>query len=393
MKMDEIKEVSLDMRDYIVSSGAETLSWCMQCGLCASLCPWRQVTGEVSEAFNIRKMQRLGQLGLEGFEDENVLFACATCGMCLVNCPRKVEIIDNVRSMRNTTVAAGFLPAGLRPIAGSLHANGNPWSGEQEKRAAWQEGLDIPAFTEDTEYLLYVCCTSCYDTRSQKIAKSVVKLLKQAGVSFGVLTADEKCCGESIRKLGDEALFTKLAESNIKLFKEKGVKKIITTSPHCLFAFKKDYPELGGDFEALHYTELLGDLLKEGKLTIPGEVAKKVAFHDPCYLGRHNEVYDAPRELLQAVPGAEVVELGRNKNKSLCCGGGGGRVWAEVPFGERFGELRINDAVDKKADILVTACPYCITMLEDACAGLEKGDVLQVMELSELLCEASQPKV
>ncbi|TGE34683.1 (Fe-S)-binding protein [Desulfosporosinus fructosivorans] len=391
--MDEIKEVSLDMRDYIVSSGAETLSWCMQCGLCTNLCPWRQVTGEVSEAFNIRKMQRLGQLGLEGFEDENILFACVTCGMCLVNCPRKVEIINNVRSMRSTTVEAGFLPAGLRPIAGSLHANNNPWSGEQEKRAAWQEGLDIPAFSEDTEYLLYVCCTSCYDTRSQKIAKSVVKMLKQAGVSFGVLTADEKCCGESIRKLGDEALFTKLAESNIKLFQSKGVKKIITTSPHCLFAFKKDYPELGGDFEAMHYTEVLGALLKEGKLSIDGEFAKKVTFHDPCYLGRHNEVYDAPRELLQAVAGAELVELERNKNKSLCCAGGGGRVWAETPFGERFGELRINDAVDKKAEILVTACPYCITMLEDACAGLEKGDVLQVMELSEFLCAASQPKV
>lgn len=390
--MDEIKEVSLDMRDYIVSSGAETLSWCMQCGLCTNLCPWRQVTGEVSEAFNIRKMQRLGQLGLEGFEDENILFACVTCGMCLVNCPRKVEIINNVRSMRSTTVEAGFLPAGLRPIAGSLHANNNPWSGEQEKRAAWQEGLDIPAFSEETEYLLYVCCTSCYDTRSQKIAKSVVKMLKQAGVSFGVLTADEKCCGESIRKLGDEALFTKLAESNIKLFQSKGVKKIITTSPHCLFAFKKDYPELGGDFEAMHYTEVLGALLKEGKLSIDGEFAKKVTFHDPCYLGRHNEVYDAPRELLQAVAGAELVELERNKNKSLCCAGGGGRVWAETPFGERFGELRINDAVDKKAEILVTACPYCITMLEDACAGLEKGDVLQVMELSEFLCAASQPK-
>jgi len=387
---DEVKEVSLDMRDYIVSSGADTLSWCMQCGLCTNLCPWRQVKGEVSESFNIRKMQRMGQLGLEGFEDENILFACVTCGMCLVNCPRKVEIIKNVRSMRSTTVEAGFLPAGLRPIAGSLHANNNPWSGEQEKRAAWQNGLDIPAFSEETEYLLYVCCTSCYDTRSQKIAKSVVKMLKQAGVSFGVLTADEKCCGESIRKLGDEALFTKLAESNIKLFQEKGVKKIITTSPHCLYAFKKDYPELGGEFEAQHYTEVLSALLKEGKLTIPGELAKKVTFHDPCYLGRHNEVYDAPRELLQAVPGAELVELERNKNRSLCCAGGGGRVWAETPFGERFGELRINDAVDKKAEILVTACPYCITMLDDACAGLEKGDVLQVMELSELLCTASQ---
>ena len=383
--MDEIKEVSLEMKDYIVSSGAETLSWCMQCGLCTNLCPWRLVPGEVSEAFNIRKMQRLGQLGLEGFEDENVLFACATCGMCLVNCPRKVEIIDNVRSMRNTTVAAGFLPANLRPIAGSLHANGNPWSGPQEKRAEWQEGLNIPAFSDDTEYLLYVCCTSCYDTRSQKIAKSIVNLLQKAGVSFGVLTAEENCCGETIRKLGDEELFQKLAESNIKLYNGKGVKKIITTSPHCLYAFKKDYPELGGNYEVIHYAELLGELLKDGKISFNKELAKKVTFHDPCYLGRHNQVFDPQRELLQAVPGLEFVELERNKNNALCCAGGGGRVWAEVPMGERFGELRINDAVDKKADILVTACPYCIAMLDDACAGLEKGDVLQVMEMAELL--------
>jgi len=211
------------------------------------------------------------------------------------------------------------LPATLRPIAGSLHANGNPWAGPQEKRAEWQEGLNIPAFTEGTEYLLYVCCTSNYDTRSKKIAKSVVKLLQKAGVSFGVLTAEENCCGETIRKIGDEALFTKLAESNIKLFNGKGVKKIITTSPHCLFAFKKDYPELGGEYEVVHYADLLGNLLKEGKLSFSEELAKKVSFHDPCYLGRHNEVYNPQRELLQAVPGVELVELGRTKNKSLCC--------------------------------------------------------------------------
>jgi len=386
--MDEILNVSLDMRDYIVSSGAETLSMCMQCGLCTNLCPWRLVNGEISESFNIRKMQRQCQLGVEGFEEEEVLFACVTCGMCQVNCPRGVKIIDNVRSMRNTTVGAGFLPGHLRPIAGSVHANGNPWSGEREKRAEWQEGLNIPAFSDDTEYLLYVCCTSCYDTRSQKIAKSIVNLLQKAGVSFGVLTAEENCCGETMRKLGDEELFQKLAQSNINLFNGKGVKKIITTSPHCLYAFKNDYPELGGEYEVVHYSELLSNLLKEGKLSLPGEVAKKVTFHDPCYLGRHNQVYDSPRELIKAIPGVELVELDRTKNKSLCCAGGGGRVWAEVPMGERFGELRITDAVDKNADILVTACPYCILMLDDACSGLEKGDVLQVMEMSELLNSA-----
>ncbi len=386
--MAEILDVSLEMRDYIVSSGAETLSECMQCGLCTNLCPWRLVHGEVSESFNIRKMQRQAQLGLDGFDEEEVLFACVTCGMCQVNCPREVKIIENVIGMRNTTAGAGFIPKILKPVVSSVRSNGNPWMGEQSKRAEWQEGLDIPAFSEDTEYLLYVCCNSCYDPRGKKIAKSIVNLLQKAGVSFGVLTAEEKCCGESIRKLGDEELYQKLAESNIGLFNGKGVKKIITTSPHCLDTFKKDYPELGGEYEVIHYSELLGNLLKEGKLAFSAEQAKKVTFHDPCYLGRHNQVFDSPRELLQAVPGVELVELERTKCNSLCCGGGGARVWAEVPAGERFSELRITDAVDKKADILVTACPYCITMLVDACAGLEKGDVLQVMEMSEFLSKA-----
>ena len=386
--MDEILDVSLEMRDYIVSAGAESLSTCMQCGLCTNLCPWRLVHGEVSESFNIRKMQRPAHLGLDGFDEEEVLFACVTCGMCQVNCPREVKIIDNVRAMRSTTAEAGFIPKILKPVVSSVRSNGNPWMGAQDKRAEWQEGLDIPAFTEDSEYLLYVCCNSCYDPRGKKIAKSVVTLLQKAGVNFGVLTAEEKCCGESIRKLGDEELFQKLAASNISLFNGKGVKKIITTSPHCLETFKKEYPEFGGEFEVIHYSELLSNLLKEGKLSFNAELAKRVTFHDPCYLGRHNQVFDSPRELLQAVPGIELVEMERNKMQSLCCAGGGARVWAEVAVGERFSELRITDAVDKKADILVTACPYCVTMLVDACAGMEKGDVLKVMEMSELLSAA-----
>ena len=383
--MAEILEVSKDMNEYIVSSGADSLSLCMQCGLCTNVCPCRLVPGEISEKFNIRKMQHLGQLGLEGFDEEEVLFACVTCGMCQVNCPREVKIIDNVRAMRNTTASSGFIPKIIKPVVSSVRANGNPWMGPMDKRAEWLEGLNVPAFSEDTEYLLFVCCNSCYDPRGKKIGKSIVKLLQKAGVNFGVLTAEEKCCGESIRKLGDEDLFQELAQSNINLFNGKGVKKIITTSPHCLETFKKEYPELGGKYEVIHYSEILADLMKEGKISFPAELAKRVTFHDPCYLGRHNQVFDPPRNLLQSVPGVEWVELERNKMKSLCCAGGGARVWAEAAPGERFGELRIADAVEKKADILVTACPYCITMLADACAGLEKTDVLQVMEMSELL--------
>ncbi|MGD9504263.1 MAG: (Fe-S)-binding protein [Syntrophobacteraceae bacterium] len=384
----EPKVVSMEMRDYIAEMGAETINWCMQCGLCTNLCPWRQVPGETSEKFNIRHMQRLGQMGMEGFEEELILFACSTCGMCQENCPRGVKIINNVRSMRGSIVGAGMAPANLRPILGSAHANGNPWSGPRDKRTAWQEGLDVPAFGPDTEYFLFVCCHSCYDPRSTKVARSVAKVLKHAGVSFGVIGAEESCCGESMRKLGDEELFQKLAQSNIDLFNSKGVKKIITTSPHCLWTFKNEYPELGGEWEVIHYTDLLAQLLAEGKLSLPKGMAKKVAYHDPCYLGRHSKIYDAPRKLLESLPDVQPVELNRNREMSLCCAGGGGRIWAEVPMGERFGELRITDAVEKGAEMLTTACPYCLNMLTDACNSLNKQDQLEITELSELLADS-----
>jgi Fe-S oxidoreductase len=384
----EPKSVSLEMRDYIMTMGADTLNWCMQCGLCTNLCPWRLVPGETSEHFNIRHMQRLGQMGMEGFEAEDVLFACTTCSMCQSNCPRGVKIVDNVRAMRSSIVGAGMAPANLRPILGSAHAQGNPWSGPREKRTAWQEGLDVPPFGADKEYFLFVCCHSCYDPRSTKVAKSIAKLLKHAGVSFGVIGAEESCCGESMRKLGDEELFQKLAQANIALFNGKGVKKIITTSPHCLWTFKNEYPELGGEWEVVHYTELLTQLVEEGKLKFPRGLGKKVAYHDPCYLGRHSQIYDAPRKLLAGIPEVQALELERSGALSLCCAGGGGRIWGEVPMGERFGELRITDAANQGAEVLTTGCPYCLNMLTDACNSLDKQDVLEITELSELLAEA-----
>ncbi|MFZ2448448.1 MAG: (Fe-S)-binding protein [Syntrophobacteraceae bacterium] len=383
----EPKEVLLEMREYIIEMGAETLDMCMQCGLCTGICPWRLVPGKTSEEFNIRRMQHLCQIGIEGFEEETVLFACTTCGMCQKNCPRGVKIIDNARAMRTSIVGGGMPPAGLRPILGSAHANGNPWSGPREKRTQWREGRDIPQFGPDTEYFLFVCCHSCYDPRSQKIAQSIARLLSHAGVSFGVIGAEESCCGESMRKLGDEELFQKLAGANMELFASKGVRKIITTSPHCLWSFKNDYAELGAEWEVFHYTEILSKLAAEGKIGLNGKGAKKVAFHDPCYLGRHSGIYDAPRELLASVPGVEIKELGRSRGSSLCCAGGGGRIWAEVPMGERFGELRVSEAIDSGAQVLATSCPYCVNMMTDARNSMEKQDVLEILELSEILAE------
>lgn len=383
--MADAVELSMDMKDYIISEGADSLTTCMQCGLCTNVCPWRLVDGEISETFNIRKMQRLSQLGLDAYEGEEELFACCACGMCQDNCPRGVKIIDNVRAIRNTTFGSGFIPKSLKPVVNSIRDLGNPWMGEPAKRAEWLEGLNVPAFTADNEYLLYICCNTCYIPRAIRIAKSVVKVLQAANVNFGVLTGDEKCCGESLRKLGEPNMFQQLANHNINLFNSKGVKKIITLSPHCQETFKKDYPELGGEYEVVHYTELLGDLVKQGKFTIPGELAKRVIYHDPCTLGRHNDVYEAPREVLKAVPGLELVEFERERSKSLCCAGGGGRIWAEVPMAERFANQRLDDAKQKKAEVFVTACPYCISVFDDTVASLELGDVIQVLELSELL--------
>lgn len=384
----EPRIVSTEMRDYIVGMGAATLNHCMQCGLCTGLCPWRLVPGETSRTFNIRYMQRLAQMGMEGFENEKMLFGCSTCGLCQSHCPRKVKIVDNVRAMRAGIVGAGIPPAHLRAVLGSAHANGNPWSGRREARTAWKHGLDVPDYGPDKDYFLFVCCHSCYDARSASIARSVSRLLTHAKVSFGIIGLEESCCGESIRKAGEEELFQKLALSNVELFNSRGVKKIITTSPHCLWTFRNEYPALGGEWEVVHYTELLMELFHEGRLTFDAGLRKKVAFHDPCYLGRHSGIYEAPRDLAAALPGVEPKELPRSRAMSLCCAGGGGRIWAEVAPGERFGELRIMEAVGAGVEVLTTSCPFCLNMLTDACNGLEKQGVLQVVELSDLLARA-----
>jgi Fe-S oxidoreductase len=250
--------------------------------------------------------------------------------------------------------------------------------------------LDIPRFSSDKEYFLFVCCHSCYDPRSTKIAKSIAQLLTRAGVSFGVIGEAESCCGESVRKVGDEELFMKLAESNINLYNAKGVKKIITTSPHCHWTFKNEYPDLGGEWEVLHYTELLEQLVKDGKLDLAAGPGKKIAYHDPCYLGRHSGLFDAPRSLLADLKESDLLELDRTRELSLCCQGGGGRIWGETPMGERFGELRIRDAAEKGAQILTTSCPYCINMLTDACKSLDKQDSMEILELSEVLLQATE---
>jgi Fe-S oxidoreductase len=385
--MSEPKYPIPELGDAVVQTGGETLYQCMQCGLCTSSCPWRLVEGDITRDFNTRKVQHMAQLGVEGYESDDILFACTTCGLCTSRCPRECDPIVNQRVLRGMIAEAGSVPQAYRPVIGSLNSNGNPWQGEKEDRLAWTKGMDVPTFSEGTEYLLYVCCTSCYDSRSKKIARAIASLLNKASVSWGIIGADEQCCGESVRKVGSEETFGSLAEHNIKLFAGHGVKKVITTSPHCLFTFKHEYPEFGAEFEVQHYTELLEQLLADGKLS-PKEFDKKVIFHDPCYLGRHNEIYDAPRKVLDKIPQLTRLEMDRSKEDSICCGGGGGRIWMETPVGARFGDLRVSDAMSKDAQVIATTCPYCTIMIDASNMAMGKED-LQILDIAEILDQAT----
>jgi Fe-S oxidoreductase len=268
---------------------------------------------------------------------------------------------------------------------GSLSARGNPWSGDQDKRNDWAKGR-YPLYTPDKEYLFWSCCTVCYDPRNTRLARATAELLNASGLSWGMPSVDVNCCGESLKKVGDLELFERLKSNNLQYFKSQGVSKIITVSPHCLASFRKDY---GEDYEVLHFSELMAQLTKEGKLTPKKNFGGvKVTYHDPCYLGRHSGVYDAPRDVLRSLPGVEFVEMGRSREQSMCCGGGGGGLWMEKAKGERLSDLRIEEALATGASVLATACPYCITMFEDSVRTLNADDQIKIKDVTELFLES-----
>jgi Fe-S oxidoreductase len=276
----------------------------------------------------------------------------------------------------------------IRTVRGSLVGEGNTLSEERAKRADWAKGLSVPEFTEGMEFLYFPGCYPSYDPRSKKIAVATATILNKAGVDFGILGTKENCCGESIRKTGDEEVFKRLAKDNIKTFIDHGVKKILVTSPHCYHTFKNEYPDFRVNFEVIHISQYLFELVKEGKLEFSKEYGKKVTYHDPCYLGRHNGIFDEPREVLKKVPGLELLEMPDCRLDSLCCGGGGGRVWMETQKGERFSELRIDQAMGVGAEVLVTSCPYCITMFEDSRLTLDVTEKIEIKDITEIVAEA-----
>jgi Fe-S oxidoreductase len=371
--------------DVIKENGGDAFKRCFQCGLCDVVCPWNRV-----RTFSMRKIVREATFGLTEIESEDI-WRCTTCGRCPQQCPRDVRQIDSGVALRRIATEYGVFPTSVKPVRtanASLVGEGNPLSEERKTRANWAEGLSVQTFTEGMEILYFPGCYLCYDPRLKKVARATAGILNRAGVDFGILGAKESCCGESIRKTGDEELFKRLARENIKTFIDNGVKKILVSSPHCYHTFKNEYPEFRVSFEVIHISQYLSELMGAGRLEVKKAYDKKVAYHDPCYLGRHNGVYDAPREALRKVPGLELKELPESRVDSLCCGGGGGRIWMETQKGERFSELRLEQALGVGAEVLATACPYCITMFEDSRLTLDITEKIEVKDITEIIQEA-----
>ena len=376
--LDSFKEIADEVKAY----GGDAVKFCYQCGMCDTVCPWNRVT-----TFSMRKLIREATFGLSGIEE---IWRCTTCGRCPQRCPRGVEIIDVMVSLRRMATEYGMFPHSVRPIravSAGLAAEGNPFGEERKSRGDWAKGLSVKAFTEEMEVLYFPGCYLCYDPRLKKVAQATANILNKAGVDFGILGSKENCCGESVRKTGNEALFKRVARENIKTFIEHGVKKILVSSPHCYHTFMNEYSEFMVNFEVVHISQYLFQLVSEGRLEFTREYEKKVTFHDPCYLGRHNGVYDEPRGVLKKVPGLELCEMDESREDSLCCGMGGGRVWFETVKAERFSNLRLEQAIGVGAEVLATCCPYCITQFEDSRLGMQDSEVMQIKDITEILQE------
>jgi Fe-S oxidoreductase len=302
-----------------------------------------------------------------------------------------IPCVDKFLEMRRYLVLMeSNFPQEVQLVFRNMENNSNPWGVGSGLRAEWMKGLEVKTMAEDSDidFLFFVGCAGSFDDRNKRVATSLVKILKASGVKFSVLGTEEGCCGDSARRIGNEYLYQTLVQTNIEVFKNYGVKKIMTMCPHCFNTLKNEYSQFGGKYEVFHYTQFLADILGSGKLKLKKPVEKVITYHDSCYLGRANEVYEEPRRVIQAIPGLKLVEMERNHIRSFCCGAGGGRMWMEEKLGTRINQLRTDQAVQTKASLVGTACPYCLTMIGDGIKekGLEES--MAALDLSELVVQA-----
>jgi Fe-S oxidoreductase len=339
---------------------------------------------------NVRQMVYKAIIHRESEDYEKKrLWDCTTCTTCNIRCPKGVKPADLIIGMRGAMVEEGRLQPSLRDALEATLKHGNPWGKPREKRSQWSEGMEIKDLScgDKAELLFYVCCTAAFDPRVQGVTKALAKLLKSAKVDFAILGNEENCCGSEGKRAGEEGLFEILEEDNSELFKKYEVNQILTLSPHCYNTFKNEYREVG--FEVQSHSQFVSKLIDDKKLVFAGSVEKVVTYHDPCFMGKQNKIYDEPRNILASIPKLKFIELDRVRERSLCCEGGGARMWTESEAsGERLAETRVKEAVRTGAEILATSCPFCLLTLEDATKTTGNEEVIKVMDVVELAASA-----
>jgi len=413
-----LKPIDLEKAESFGVATIDQLTWkqnldlysCVVCGNCQELCPAYNSGKKLNPKKVIQDLKNhLLKVGPElvaakasgepapGNPNvplaENVIlldeiWACTTCGACDEVCPVWVDHIDKIVDLRrNLVMEQSSIPETAEGALRSIEDRGHPWRGTTLSRTDWAEGLELKVLADDqdVDILFWVGCTEALEERSTKVAQAVAKLLKAAGVNFGILGTEESCCGEPARRLGNEYLFQMQAEKNIEILKKYGVNRIVTACPHGFNILKNEYPQFGGNFEVIHHTELIAQLLKEGKLKVKKGPDELVTYHDACYLGRYNDIYQQPRQIIKSTPGLDMVEMERNKRRAFCCGGGGGHMWLEEQEGNRINEMRTEQALNTGAQTVVTACPLCLQMFEDGIKAKAAEEQLKVMDVAELL--------
>jgi Fe-S oxidoreductase len=374
---------------------------CTECGRCQDACPaW--VTGKplTPKGLIIDLRDHLlarargngnGKSMVGGVIGEDVIWSCTTCGACHQECPIFIEPIPKIINMRRFLVMEeARFPETMQAAMRGMENRGHPYQGAVPSRTDWAKGSDVPLMAEKgpAEYLYWVGCAAAFDERTQKVARALVKVLKAAGVDFAILGEEERCTGDPARRIGHEFLFQMQARANIETLDGYGVKKIITACPHCFNTLGNEYGQFGGHYEVIHHTVFIRDLLRQGRLRPRTAIRETVAYHDPCYLGRHNGMFHPPREILQILPGIRAKEMERHGQKGFCCGAGGGMMWFEERIGKRVNIERTEEALRVKPNVVGTACPFCLSMFEDGIRAKDATEQLKVMDLAELVARA-----
>ena len=380
---------------------------CAVCGRCTDVCP-ANISGKILSPMHIvenlkehvldtgpgilKGQDEQGERPLIGpWIPQEALWDCLTCGACVSECPVGVEHIDTIVDMRrNLVMEQASMPETAMNALMSMEQRGHPWRGTTYSRTDWADGLDIKTMAEhpEAEVLFWVGCTSALEQRNQKVARAMASVLKRAGVDFAILGAEETCTGDPARRMGNEYLYQTLARQNIETMDRYNVKKVVTTCPHCFNTIKNEYPHLGGNYKVMHYTEFVSELIDQGKIKPVAMMQETVAYHDSCYLGRHNGVYDAPREIARAIPGVELVEMERRRERGFCCGAGGGHMWMEESRGDRVNHIRTDHFIETEAETVGVSCPFCLRMFEEGINAKGLEGTKRARDLLEILDES-----